>query len=152
MNAEAVARLPVDDRADQQAEDLKQHVRDYLRKLRFQDPELLEALTLECLHRARWRVGQDPEKSLRRAFKEAQRRLDQALACALGLHLPSDAAVVAAAKAALLLTQAPVCADDLLQSLPGRAALLASLKAQLPMATPPEAPAFMPTQVLEFWV
>ncbi len=152
MSNEAAVRLPLDDRADQETENLKQHVRAYLRKLRFQDLELVEALTMECLHRARWRVGQDPRKSLRRAFEEAQHRLDQALARALGLHLPKDAAMVAAAKAALLLTQAPVRADDLIRSSPERAALLASLKAKLPMATPPEAPASMPTQLLKFWV
>lgn len=153
MSTEAAVQLPLDDRAELGAENLEQHVRAYLRKLRFQDPELIEVLTLECLHRARWRVGrQDLQESLHRAFEEAQRRLDQALACALDLRLPRDTALVAAARAALLLTQTPVCADDLIRPSPGRAALLASLKAQLPIATPPEVPASMPTQVLEFLV
>ncbi len=153
MSIEVTVQLPLSEQVDPRIEHLKPHVQAYLRKLRFQDPELLEALTRECLRRAGLRTGrQDLESLLRRACEEAQRRLDRALAEALGLHLPREAALVAAARAALLITSAPVCADDLIRPSPRREELLASLKARLPVATPPEAPAPMPTQVLEFWL
>ncbi|MFN3919435.1 MAG: hypothetical protein ACK4JF_03985 [Methylohalobius sp.] len=149
---EAAVKLSLGRPLDPEIEQLKEHVAAYLKRLRFADPDLIEDLASECLDRASGRERWDLQRLLRRALEEAQRRLDLALAQGLGLRLPEDAAAVTAARAALLLTQDPVCADDLIRPSPERSALLARLKAHLPLAIPPEVPGAMPIQDLEFWV
>lgn len=151
MSIEAAVKLPLDQPDDPETERLKEQVRAYLKQLRFEDPELIDTLVLECLHRVR-RGRRDLAGLLRRALEEAQQRLDRALAQALNPHLPEDAALVIAARAALLLTSEPIRADDLIRPAPEREALLARLKAQLPVATPPEAASPMPAQDLKFWL
>lgn len=143
--------VPLEQPVEPESERLKRAVEAYLKRLRFQDPALIAQLASECLDRASRHGRWDLEGVLWRALEEAQHRLDRALAQAMGVRLPEDAAAVSAVKAALLLTQEPVCADDLVR-LPERPDWLAKLQARRPQATPPEAPGVMPAQDLEFWL
>lgn len=151
MGTEVALKLPLEPPpVDPVVEGLKEPVQAYLRRLRFKDPELIEALARECLLAASRRGSQNKQKLLRRALEEAQRRLDQALAQALDLY-PEDTASVTAARAALLLAREATDSDDLIRPAPGREGLLVKLKAHLPISVPPEAPSSMPVQSLEFW-
>jgi AcrR family transcriptional regulator len=150
--SQAALKLRLDRQGDPEREKLKEFVADYLRQLRFSDPEVIETLALECLEWAAKRSSPDLQGILRRALEQAHRLLDRALAQALKLHLPEEAAAVSAAKAALLLACEPICADDLIKPSPAQEALALRLKAHLPLATPPEVPGAMPHQDLEFWL
>lgn len=133
------------------AKRVEKQIQSYLRRLQFQDPELIARLASDCLQHARRRVGRDdPDEWLRRALEEVQRRLDQALARALGLNLAREPAAVAGVRAALLLGRARIRADELFLGQPVDPAILAVLEGARPLATPPEAPATMPTQKLSF--
>jgi hypothetical protein len=128
-------------------------VRSYLRRLRFQDPVLIERLAAECVERARRRVSRhDPAELSRRAIEEAQRRLDQALARALGVNAGREPALIAAARAALLLADAGVTADEVYLTASANPALASRLSRHLPQAQPPEAPASMQPQKLRFFL
>jgi hypothetical protein len=146
------ATLPVaDEHSEPAAKSVEEQIQSYLRRLHFQDPELVARLASDCLQHAQRRVGRnDPGEWLRRALEEAQRRLDQALARALELNLTREPAAVAGARAALLLGSAGIRADELFLAQPLDPVTLAALEASRPVATPPEAPAAMPTQKLSF--
>ncbi len=125
----------------------------YWRRLGVVDAALLERLTWDCLHRAKHRVGRSSEEELLlRALEEAQRRLDHALARALGLPPAVDAHALAAARAAFLLGDAGLGADNLFRSGDPSPEFQARLKALLPCSTPPEAPLSMPEAPLRFWL
>ncbi len=149
---QAALKLRLDQQGDPEREELKQFVADYLRRLKFSDPEVIETLALECLEWAAKRSVSDLQGVVRRALEQAHRLLDRGLAQALELRLPEETTAVSAAKAALLLTREPICAEDLIRPSPEQGALALRLKAHLPLATPPEVPSAMPHQDLEFWL
>lgn len=151
MSAKPATLPVVDDHPEPAAKSVEEQIQSYLCRLHFQDPEFIARLASDCLQHARRRVGRDdPGEWLRRALEEAQRRLDQALARALGLNLTREPAAVAGARAALLLGKAGIRADELFLAQPVDPATLATLEGARPLATPPEAPAAMPTQKLSF--
>lgn len=127
---------------------------EYWRRLWLSDPALIAHLSEECLHRARKRMGQQGSEQewLMRTLEEVQRRFDHALARALRWPPTVDGHVLAAARAAFLLSGAPGEGDALFQ--PGEPApeFQARLQALLPRSTPPEAPLSMPPAPLRFWL
>jgi AcrR family transcriptional regulator len=125
----------------------------YWRDLGLSDPALIESLTDDCLNRAWRRMGRGSEEELlRRALEEAQRRFDHALARALRLPPARDPHPIAAARAALLLSENRLLADRLFQSGDPALDLGAQLQEILPRSTPPEAPLPMSEAPLRFWL
>lgn len=132
---------------------VRERVMAYWRSLGLADPDLIEHLTRDCLHRATRKVGRgSDEELLRRALEEAQRRFDHALARALGLPPSGDHHPVAAARAAFLLAKERIPADRLFG--PGEAVAEVGKQLQkiLPRSTPPEAHLSMPEAPLRFWL
>lgn len=125
----------------------------YWRRLGLSDAALLERLTWDCLHRAKHRVARGSEEELLlRSLEEVQRRLDHALARALGLQPAVDAHTLAAARAAFLMGDAGLVTDNLFRSGDPSPEFQARLRALLPQSTPPEAPLFMAEAPLRFWL
>ncbi len=125
----------------------------YWRRLGVSDAALLERLTWDCLHRAKHRVARGSEEELLlRSMEEAQRRLDHALARALGLPPAVDAHTLAAVRAAFLMGDVGLSADNLFRSGDPSPEFQARLWTLLPKSTPPEAPMSMPEAPLRFWL
>jgi AcrR family transcriptional regulator len=132
---------------------VREDVMAYWRELGLSDPSLVQSLADECLAHARRRVSRDAsEELLRRALEDVQRRLDHALARALGLPPSRDQHPLSAARAAFLLAREGISADALF--LPGDAQteMATRLREALPHSTPPEAELKMKETPLRFWL
>lgn len=117
----------------------------YLKQLGIEDPAQLEAIAKLCLAKARTKVkpGSTVELS-RRALKEIQKNINEAIAQVLNLTEAADAQKIVAARAALLL-----CSDKETPST--LAELRDKIYKVLPQATPQEAPLRMPEQPISFF-
>lgn len=124
----------------------------YWRQLGLADESLIASLSTDCLASARRRVGRAAQADLpRRALEEAQRRFDHALATAVGLPPTNDPHPLAAARAALLLSDG-FPADSLFAHDDVTRHLKEQLDRALPQPTPPEAPLSMTPVPLSFWL
>ncbi|MDD2767492.1 MAG: hypothetical protein PHT19_02080 [Methylococcus sp.] len=153
MSSEPVAVAAIVESAGHGASEIGEIVKSYLRRLRFRDSVLIDRLAAECIERASRRVARhDSDELPRRAVEEAQRRLDQALARALGVNASREPAIVAGARAALLMGDIGVSADEFYLNSAVNPELAARLQARSPLAQPPEAPVAMPPQKLRFFL
>jgi hypothetical protein len=149
----AVSAVAAAESAGHGTSEIEETVKAYLRRLRFRDSVLIERLAAECVELARRRVaGHDPAELARRAVEEAQRRLDQALARALGVDASREPSLIAGARAALLLGDAGISADELYLNFAVNPELASRLQRHFPLAQPPEAPVAMPAQKLRFFL
>ena len=136
----------------EQSEQLLHRIEAYWRGLRLTDPVLIESLSRDCLNRARRLVvRQDNAELLRRALEEAQRRFDHALASAMGMPPSNDPQPLAAARAALLLSE-NLSGDTLFRHDDTTRALAECLRAALPVSVPPESPLSMKAVPIDFWL
>jgi len=124
----------------------------YWKMLGLTDDALVASLSRDCLLSARRLVGRASSADLsRRALEEAQRRFDHALATAVGLPPTNDPHPLAAARAALLLSDG-FPADCLFAHNDVTRQLKQQLDHSLPQPTPPEARANMTPVPLRFWL
>jgi hypothetical protein len=124
----------------------------YWNQLGLVDEDLIASLSRDCLASARRRVGRASSADLlRRALEEAQRRFDHALATAAGLPPTNDPHPLAAARAALLLSDG-FPADSLFAHDDVTRHLKERLAHSLPQPTPPEARVTMTPVPLRFWL
>ncbi|QJD28908.1 hypothetical protein [Methylococcus geothermalis] len=155
MSAEpaAVSTFMASESTGHGTSEIGETVKSYLQRLRFRDAALIERLAAECVERARRRVARhDSAELLRRAIEEAQRRLDQALARALGVNVSREPSLIAGARAALLLGDLGISADELYQNSAVNPELTSRLQRHYPVPQPPEAPGAMPRQKLRFFL
>lgn len=155
MSAEpaAVAAAMAAATAAHRASEVGETVKSYLRRLQFRDPALIERLASECVERARRRVAKlDSAELSRRAIEEAQWSLDQALARALGVNASREPSLIAGARAALLLGDLGVGADEFYLNASANSVLASLLDKHLPRPQPPEAPVAMHPQKLRFFL
>jgi hypothetical protein len=126
---------------------------DYLGRVGIHSEALRASLARQCLQHSRKDAGQQAGEQLAaEAIEEVQRRLDRALAHALGLNPVRDAARLAGLRAALAMGQPQLSADFLFEGreTDNREEQLARLAARLPVAIPPEAHLPMPAQPFHF--
>lgn len=155
MSAEpaAVSAVMASEPTGHVASEVGEAVKSYLRRLRFRDPALIDRLTAECVERARRRVARHDSAELsRRAIEEAQRRLDQALARALGVNASREPSLIAGARAALLLGDLGIGADELYLNASANPEFASRLQRHRPQAQPPEAQVAMQPQKLRFFL
>jgi hypothetical protein len=132
---------------------IKERVVAYLQSLGLSRQDLIEDLADDCLNRARRRVGRGAgDELLKRAIEEAQRRFDHALARAMRLSPSKDPHPIAAARAAMLLSNGPSAGDTLFGNPEPPSETGEMLKEILPRPTPPEDPVPMAEQPLRFWL
>jgi hypothetical protein len=156
---EAIAtgnKVPDADANDQSDEILwasRKQVSHYLQALGLIDHYLIQQLAEECLSHAKRRAADDTsEEFLRRALEEAQRRVDHALARALGLPPSRDPKPIAAARAAMLLARGAISVDALFLSPEASDEAASRIREALPRAMPPEEPLEMQPTPLRFWL
>jgi hypothetical protein len=155
MSAEpaAVSAVMASEPTGQVASEVGEAVKSYLRRLRFRNPALIDRLAAECVERARRRVARHDSAELsRRAIEEAQRQLDRALARALGVNASREPSLIAGARAALLLGDVGIGADELYLNSAVNPEFASRLQRHRPQAQPPEAPVAMEPQKLRFFL
>lgn len=132
---------------------VREKVSCYWQAVGLSDPQWITLLTEECLAYAEQRVGRrTAEEIIRRALKEARRRLDHALSQALHLPASHDPHPISAARAAWLLNKEQFPLERLLSHSKPHDALIKQFSTTVPCATPPETPLSMTEASLKFWL
>lgn len=124
----------------------------YLERLGLRDARLCEALTGDCLSRARRGGGarDTDEDLLRRGIEEARQLFDVRLGKLLGLDPGRDRQRLAGARAALLLSATRQSTDFLFSGEAGESWSAGDPRLGYPIPVPPEAPTAMPAQPFRF--